>query len=361
MKILDRYILKEIIVPFLNGILAFTAILIAGLILPKMVELMTGPHPLSLSQAGMIFIYQLPSILVLTFPMSSLLGSLQGIGRLSGDSEIIVMKAGGISFSRMMRWILVGGVLVSIGTFWFNDTLVPAGNSRAQDIIRSVSDNGQSTNALVLQDWEGNKLSRVVIAQAFQGRTNTLLGVTMLQYRGNQAAGIVVAKKAQWKEKEGRWEFQNGYLQQISPEGPYGSTRFDRLDLSLSKRPEDVKLSQRKAEEMSYEELRKTIHAIARQGGDVKDYLVNLQLKLSLPLASLVFVLIGAPLGLRPHRGGSALGFGLAIMIVFFYYVLAHFLAAAGSAGSLSPALAAWTPDVIGAAIGIGLIYKTAR
>ncbi len=361
MRILDRYILKELVGPFLNGVVAFAAILTAGFILPRMVELLTGPQPLSLAQAGIFFLYRLPSILVITFPMSTLLGSLQGFGRLSADSETIVMLAGGISFARMMRWVFILGVLISLGTLWFNESLVPAANTRAQNIIRAAGEDAKPTSALVLQDWSDGEILRLVVAQRFDTRTETLHQVTMLQYNHSKVSGIVWADSANWDRRRSAWTFNHGYIQQISPNGPVTRVPFEKQVLALSKRPEEVKLSERKAEEMTYEELREYIRRLSIAGVDVRKYLVALQQKLSLPLACLVFILIGAPLGLRPHRGGAAIGFGVAIMIAFFYYVIAHFLAAAGEGGSVSPAMAAWLPDIVGAVVGLGLILKATR
>lgn len=361
MKILDRYIVKELLGPFLSGMVSFLAILVAGFILPKMVELLTGPHPIGLREAGLIFLYRLPSVAVMTFPMSTLLGALQGFGRLSGDSEVIVMHAGGISFWRMMRWVLAMGVVLSLCTFWFNETLVPAGNTRAFAIMRAADSDSQPTSALVVQDWDDTVLRRVVIARSFDIRTSVLHDVAMLEYKDKRVAAVTNAKAARYLKDKSKWEFENGSIQQIAAKGRLVRVDFDHQILEFTKSPSEVQLTLRKAEELTYEELRQYVKAMQLQGANVRPYLVSLQQKLSLPMASLVFILIGAPLGLRPHRGGSALGFGLAIMIAFFYYVVAHFLAATGEGGGISPAMAAWLPDIIGAVFAGVLIVRASR
>jgi len=357
LKILDRYVTREIWGPFVSGLWAFGLLLIAGFVLPKLVELITGPNPVSLKTAGLIFLYRLPFVMALTFPMSVLLGALQGFGRLSSDSEIIAIYAGGISFRRILMPVVIFGILVSIWALWFNEQVVPWGNGRAESLLRAEGRNGQPKEALVIQDREDDSLARLLIAERLDARTQTLTDVTMLEYRGGKPVALIWARSAKWLS-ENRWEFREGFTMPIGRNWSGPRAEFPKLVFTVQKSPQDLALMARKPSEMNYRQLREYIEALEIQGADVGKYLVQLHQKIALPLASLVFVLIGAPLGLRPHRGGSALGFGLAIMIAFLYYVLAHFLSAAGASGSLSPMLAAWLPNLVGTALGGYLIAR---
>jgi lipopolysaccharide export system permease protein len=271
------------------------------------------------------------------------------------------MRAGGISFMRMMTWVLVLGLFISAGTLWFNETLVPFGNSKAENLIRYAGRDTKPSNAQVLQDWENGQLSRLIIYQRFDAVSETLYGITMLQYNGGKASAIINADSARFVKKRMAWEFRKGYIQTVSTRGPVTRLPFETQVLSFSKRPDEVKMTLRKADEMTYRELQSFLRGMTAEDTNYLKYLVQLHQKLAIPLASFVFILIGAPLGLRPHRGGSALGFGLAIMIVFFYYVIAHFLAAAANGGGVSPILAAWIPNIEGTAFGFFLISKAAR
>jgi lipopolysaccharide export system permease protein len=97
------------------------------------------------------------------------------------------------------------------------------------------------------------------------------------------------------------------------------------------------------------------------EGSDVTEYRVRLYQKIALPMASLIFALIGTPLGLRPHRSSSAMGLGLAIVIIFGYWVLMHYMTILGDNGAVTPAAAAFIPTFLGCAAGIALIARAAK
>jgi lipopolysaccharide export system permease protein len=120
-------------------------------------------------------------------------------------------------------------------------------------------------------------------------------------------------------------------------------------------------LFQEKPDEMSYPQLKKYIRFLSRQGQDVRELRVRLYQKLALPFASLVFALVGTPLGMRPQRSSSAMGLGLAIVIIFGYWVLTHYMTILGNNGAMSPAAASFFPTLLGAAGGIALIIRAKK
>ena len=97
LRLLDRYVLKELLYPFVFGIAAFSSIFIASTMLFKITQYMTK-YGAPLETVARLFMYNLPEIINYTFPMSMLLAALMAFGKLSGSSEITAMKAGGISY-----------------------------------------------------------------------------------------------------------------------------------------------------------------------------------------------------------------------------------------------------------------------
>ena len=126
MKQLDLYILKELVKPFLAGIFAFIVIMLSNnLFVYSEMILKTGlPANLVLS----MLLYSLPSIIVLTFPVGFMFATLLVLGRLSKDSELLALRACGISFSRAITPILLIATMVSYFSFVFNDNIVPYSN-----------------------------------------------------------------------------------------------------------------------------------------------------------------------------------------------------------------------------------------
>jgi lipopolysaccharide export system permease protein len=119
----------------------------------------------------------------------------------------------------------------------------------------------------------------------------------------------------------------------------------------------------RSPEEMNIQELRRYIEVIASSGDlqGVRRLQVSLSQKYAIPFACLAFTLIGAPLALRPQRTSSSLGLGLSVLIIFAYYVLLFVSQALGQIGTLGPEVAAWLPNFICSAVGLGLLYRANR
>ena len=120
-------------------------------------------------------------------------------------------------------------------------------------------------------------------------------------------------------------------------------------------------MAQRTVDQMTYRELREFTRQTARRGGDTAELEVSLYNKLSLPLACLVFTMIGAPLGMRRHRGGSSVGLGLSIVIIVAYWMLWHYMVALAKAGQIQPLVGAFLADGLGLLLGAILIVRASK
>lgn len=395
MKLLDRYISRELIAPFLFGVGAFTSIFIASQLFFKLTAYVAKGAPLP--EIAGLFVVRLAPMIVFTFPMAMLLAVLLAYGRLSGESELIAMLACGIPFLRTATPAFLAGALVSATGLAMNEYVVPhagrVGERLELRILESLRASGadvsppRATRAFVVQDTDPDgQLARVVVARRFNLGTRELGGVTLIQYgRGpdgeREVTSLVEAEKAIWAEKD-EWVFLNGRLQVISPvhrvtarpasatkipgEGSPGeiqqvSSRFTRMKIMIRKTPRQMMAQQRSADEMNYAELRETIDSLKEQGAApkaVREMEVELHNKLSIPFASMIFALIGAPLGLRRLRGGASVGLGISVLIIFGYYIVWHGMRVLGEGGQVEPLLASWLPNAIGLAAGLYLVRR---
>ena len=134
MKIINKYIYKELIAPFFFGVAAFTGIFVGTNLIFDLTEYHTkwGVDTLTLIQ---LFFLSLPEIIVLTFPMAALLGTIMAFNRLSGDSEITAMRSGGISIFTLILPALIMGLVTSAVTIGITEFVVPGANYRAEQII----------------------------------------------------------------------------------------------------------------------------------------------------------------------------------------------------------------------------------
>ena len=134
--------------------------------------------------------------------------------------------------------------------------------------------------------------------------------------------------------------------------------------IELNQNPRDIALHQRKPEDMTYRELRSQVKALSEGGvrpEELRELDVEMYNKLAIPLAALVFALIGAPLAIKPARAGTSVGIGLSILIIFGYWLTWHLTSAFAIQGGIPPIVGAFVADVMGLMLGVILLLRTAK
>lgn len=358
--ILDKYIIKELLGPFLYGIAAFTAILAGSTVLFRLVGEVVK-YGIPFDDSFVLFVYRLPNIMVYTFPMSMLLSTLIVFSRLSSDSELIALKSGGISFYRTVGPVLIIGFVVSLMTLTFNELVVPKANIEQEIMFQKLITQGapplrKNVNYTEYDDMTGYPL-RIINALQVEGREMTK--VTIAEFENGRLVRVIRSDKAVWLKK-GSWEFFSGVMHNFLEED---KTRlivieFKKEIINLEQTPSDILEKEKNPEEMNAYELSQMIQSKKKRGQDTKNLEVQLQLKFSVPFACFVFVLFGAPLGLTPHKGSASIGLGLSLIIIFGYYILLSICMGMGLAGSLPPFIAAWLPNIMVGGLGTYLLIR---
>jgi len=353
MKIVDRYLVREMAGPFVFGVLAFVLLFVSGNILFRLTSLV-AELGLSLWEATKLFFLWLPGFIVLTFPLATLVAILVAFGRLSGDSELIAMHAGGISFRRLVIPIAAAGLVISVITAAFNEIIVPAANRRAEEIVRAATARagGVAKEEVLFKESAGDE-SRIIYADRLDVGTGELTNPVIVWFQSDQPFMVTRAKRAVWRENQ--WVMQDGANSTLDPQRP-ATLSFQTWIANIPTTPKEIAQRARTPEEMTYRELREYIRDALRQSKPTIDLELKLHHKFSIPFACFVFALIAPPLGMRSHRGSSSIGMGIAILIGFGYYVVWHYLSAVANQGGISPFWAAWLPNVVTGAVGVGLI-----
>jgi len=359
MKLLDRYLIREIVPPFAFGVLAFVLLFVSANILFKLTQLITELG-ISLWTASELFLLWLPQWVVYTFPLATLVAILIAFGRLSGDSELVAMHAGGISFRRLVVPLIAAGLVVSLATAALNEFVVPAATRLADRIVREANQRAgkASQESVYLKEMSGGEVTRLVYADRLTLRTEEMTNPLVVWFEHGRPVMVTIAQRGRWRGKN--WEMLNG-VNWILQSGWSNTVAFKSWTAELSTSPRLMAQQARSPGGMTYRELRQYIRYALRQDRATAELELTLYQKLSIPFASLVFALIAPPLGMRSHRGSSAIGMGLAIMIGFAYYVVGNYLAVMAQQGALSPFWAAWLPNVATALIGLGLILKVRK
>ena len=351
-KIVDRYIFRELIEPFLFGLGAFTAILSASMVLFELVRAVVL-RGMPLIVALQIFIYRMPNIVVYIFPMAILLAALLSFARLSGDSEIIAFRASGVSLYRLIVPVLFLGLLVSFVNLAFSEIVVPKSNKAAKNLLIETSAKHQPKiqKNIFVPEIKRGVLKRIFYAETLKG--DSMQNVIVQEFSGGKLTQILTAKEAQWQKGKNVWLFKDGTIYLIAETGEYKHLiKFKEQSVAIKYTPADFYVGDRNPEEMTIAQLREFIVLKEKMGVDVTDFKIQLNMKMSIPFASLVFALLGAPLGITRRRASSSIGLGLSIMVIFFYYIAIFISMAVGELKLIPPGLSAWLPNFAAGGIG---------
>ncbi|MBQ7126976.1 LptF/LptG family permease [bacterium] len=352
MKLLDKYILKQVITMFLMGVLVFTSIIFASDTFITLIK-QIATYGIPFNIAFMIILLHLPSIFVMTIPMGVLLATVMTLNGLSLNSEITVMKACGIGLNRIAKPIFVFAVIMAFLSFLINETVVPVMTKQSTDLAlyafgqKNIPEGKQ--NFTFKETKKDGYLKRMFYVGDCIDKT--LHNITLIDTSKDDVIQILQAREGT-TAPEG-WKFRKGAIYTIADNGKtLDTTLFNDTTISFG-----VDLSREMernlAEEHNFVQLLKYISKENRP-----DLRINLYDKIALPLMTVVLVLIGVPLAITPPRVRYNRGFLFSILIIFAFYLIRALSISFGEAGSLAPCLAAFMPNIILTAIGIGLYYK---
>ncbi|MBR4904426.1 MAG: LptF/LptG family permease [Selenomonadaceae bacterium] len=361
-RILDRYIFQEVVLAFLFAICAFTAVFIGSGTLFKIARYITD-YGASLSSVVKIFVYGLPAIIMWTFPMSMLLATLLTFGRLSSSSEITAMKSCGISFSRIAAPAIFLGMIVTICAILFNEHIVPWANTAYNNVVYyEIQGNTElkSQDHIIVKEFSGERMERLIYAREYKAQEEILEGVTMqvLNEEG-KVTHVENATYAEWRNE--KWIMHDGMIYDLSDEQRTHTMKFDQQILPVNASPRQIVREQKKPEELTMSELKAQIEIMKSQYVNTNKLETELYQRVTVPMASLIFALVGVPLGLQPTRTPSSVGFALSVVIIFLYYAIMTLANAIGRSGAIAPMYAVWIPNVIGLLSGFILIYRASK
>lgn len=373
LSVMDRYIIAELIPPFLFGVGAFASL---GVSVDSLFYLVNQvvEQGLPLSVAAEVLLLKLPEFVVYAFPMATLLATLMTFSRFSSDSELVALRGCGVSVYRMIAPVIAFCLVVTGLTFAFNESIVPAANFRASTTLdRALAQEKsefresnilyQEFQELVQPDGsKENSLSRIFYSKEFDGER--MKGLTILDFSRQGLNQIVSAESAVWNPQRNTWDFSNGTIYVVSADGSFRNiVKFEEQQIQLPRAPLDLARRGKDYGEMNIAESRQYLDVI-KQGGNeskIRELKVRIQQKFSLPFVCVAFGLVGASLGAQLRRTGRATGFALSIVIIFAYYMLSFISGAIAQTGTISPFLGGWIPNFFGLTAGTLLLIRASR
>ena len=360
MRLLSRSVVREIWPPFLLGFAAYTFILLVRTIF-LMTEFFVR-RSASLSEVGWLVLLSIPWILVLTLPMAFLLGVLIGIGRLSGDSELVAMRSCGVGPWALYRPALGAAALLSAGVFLFYNLVLPRAN---EALTRSMA-RLAATSVVNLVEPRTFREPRAGVTLFFDriGVDGRSFGGVFLKLGEDDERNdrVIVARRGALALDHGRlWlDLFASVVHDVDPANPsrYRTNRNEFQRILFSEDIEEAVQSRITYEKGLRAQSLPELLQVVRQRNVSPERrrlaLVEIHKKFSIPFACFAFAFVGIPLADTFRRGGKGSGFAISLAILVVYYVLISNGESWAEDGRMSPALAMWLPNLV--LIGLGLV-----
>jgi LPS export ABC transporter permease LptF/LPS export ABC transporter permease LptG len=373
-KILDRYVLREFVPPFLVGLLLVTFVLLMNQVL-LLAELFIAKGVPAL-EAVRILGLLVPSVLVFAAPMAVLMGILGGLARLSADSEVVALQSLGIGSRRLLRPVLFFGLSGFLLTLPLALTIAPRANHAW---VKAMTDSVLGRVRLEVNPLEFNEsLPDIVFFVQDIDRDGAWRNVFAYLSDDPERPRLAMARAGRInvfpEKRRAILELSDGVLHS----GPLAEPEKDSLT-SFERLEEEIDVeglfpsvsSEKRVREKDIGELLRDVRALeagpAASGGkggglearEVRAHWVEVHKKFSLPCACLVFALLGLPLGVMTGRAGRTGGFSIGLGIILLYYVLLTAGEKMAMDGRVSPFLGMWGPDIL-LAIAAALLFLRA-
>ncbi len=365
-KILHRYVFREILTPFLLGLVVFTFVLLITRLL-KLIELVVN-RGLPPTQILRLLGYLMPAFMEVTVPMAMLLAILIAFGRLSADSEIVAMRSSGLSLYQIMPPIALFVGIATLVTGALAMWVRPEANAELKRSLWEIA-RTRATAGLKPQVFNDEFPGLVIYAEQIDNRTDHLIHVLISDERDPTKRNTVFARDGYMvSDNEAQTVTLRLYggtihSQNAGERASDYQTDFESYDVNLDLHEN---LDGRASKPQDPQEL--TLPALwsllqrQRADGDVPPAtLVELHRRFAIPFACVVFGLVAVPLGIAPARTVRARGFSISLAVIFAYYILLSAGQGLAEQGTVPPWLGLWAPNLLFGGLGALLLRQAAR
>ncbi len=381
--ILYRYFVREHFIPFFLALMVLTFVLIMNRVF-ELVNNIVGKG-LSPYIVLKVFLLSLPFIIALTVPMAVLVSVITVFGRMSQDFEIIALKTGGINLYRLILPVLIAVILVSMGMVYFNNHILPESNHTVKNLLIDINEKRPSL-----------RLKEGIFTKPFKGydiyirkidhRESILLDILIYETSKGQVRKVVTANTGRmetFKEKV-VLTLIDGEMHEIDEKDAshYRKLAFEKHTITFPLNDEFVEKERefRSDRELSAKAMRERISDIDEEirrlknskspqkdierrikikRKEVSRYAVEIQKKYSIPFASVVFLFLGIPLGIKTRKGGVAVATGVSILFFVIYYIFLVGGEELADRGLMSPFLGMWMGNIFFLVVGFFLTQRS--
>ncbi len=363
-RLLDAYVVREffgmfvvVLASFVLLMLVFTFFELVGDIVRNHIALVTvGEYLFNLA----------PSMVYTITPLAILIAALVTFGVLNRNSEIVAMKATGISLYRLVVPIVSISAILAVCLFLFDDYYLPSANRRQEALRNTIKGRPPQTFLHPEEKWmfgqsHPGEQGHIFYYQFFDPDNDAFANLSVFEFNPATFAlsRRIFASRATWNEETETWHFENGWVRNISDNN---SEYIEFKDTSFAEIHEDpgyFKKENWQSQEMNFRQLDSYIRDLRQSGFDTMRLRIALWHKLAYPLIAIVMSVLAIPFALSMGRRGSLSGIAVAISVALAYWVVDGLFGALGNVNYLPAALAAWSPDVLFGLTGGYLLLRT--
>jgi len=413
MKILSKYILREHAGPFVLSVVVITFIMLLDRVL-DLLNLIITKH-LDLWTTTQVFILSLPFMLALAIPMAVLVATIMAFGRLSSDNEITAFKASGINIYRMMKPVVIVAILISLFMIYFNDHILPESNFKLKNLLIKIStrrptselkpglftelkdynfyyhdksEDNDKYNDIVIYDKSNGKYPRTITAaygniELFNGGNSLFATLyngliheisnddpqdyTSIAFKKymikipDLGIGVSEAHLAQRGDREMSSSDMKLHIEDIDSqrqEKINDKQKYEKQLLAMEENPEQGTQEEKNKLKHLINVRDQRIYSLSRE---ISKYQVEVDKKYSIAFACLVFILIGAPIGMMTRTNSVGMGFVVSSLVFVVYYVSLFAGEELADKMIISPFISMWLSNIIFTLAGVYLVIYSMR
>ena len=367
MKLIDRFVTRELIVNLLLAIFVLSLVLVIGQIFRKLLPLLVN-HDVPVEYLISFIAYVLPFSLIFTIPWGLLTAILLVFGRLSADNELIALRANGVSVTRVCIPLAVIAIVATAICLWLNVQVAPA----AQEKLRSTIFDLATRNPMALfgsdqvidqfpgrkiyvGKKEGNKLENITVFEL----NDDALPIRVTYARSGMLEADLENKRILMHLYQARY-------QQRDENAPLDLTKIrDGINMAEGTLPIGLDDLYEKAKKrpsrsaLSIEQLVEQLKSPSSRERSASRTEINK--RFSFPISCLAFALIGVPLGVTAHRRETSIGFAMGLIVAISYFLFVIIGDTLRANPKVHPELLVWFPNVLFLVLGTFLFRRLAR
>jgi len=352
-KKIDIYIIKKFLGTFFYAIALLSIIIVIFDISEKVDDFIEREAPVS----EIIFSYYanfLPFFINLFSPLFTFIAVIFFTSKLARNTEIIAILSNGISFWRFLRPYMISAVIIAFLSFYLTNFLIPKTNVNLRDFeIKYLKSNQRLKDQNIHMQVRPGMFYYV---ENFNNLTNVGRKFSIENFKDGVLDYKLIADKIVWDSLSNRWKIVNYYIRTIDGKNET-ITKGKEIDTCLSLVPKDFTIDVDDIKTMDYFQLRNFFDKEKLRGAEnIKFYEVEKYKRVSFPFATIILTIIGVSLSSRKTRGGVGMHLGLGIAISFAFILFMQISTVFATAGSLSPLIAVWIPNILFFILGLFLL-----